>query len=139
MTRTPASRPTARVPQALAPEPGVLPAVATAVHQASETLAQIAAADRSQIRAAAEAGRLLVPTRTLPGRFDIPHHFAPAPRARVKRLARRLPRRRNPSTQATAAVARIAADMRAPSHILTLARAVIRGDSELTANSERVG
>ena len=65
-----------RTPQELAPEPGDLASVVAAVHQATETLTQIAGADHSQIRAAADAGRLLVPTRSLPDRFDIPHPFA---------------------------------------------------------------
>jgi len=75
-----------RLPEALAPEPGDLSLVMAAVHQASETLIHIAAADHSQISAAAAAGRLLVPTRSLPDRFDIPHPFAPAPRDRVNAL-----------------------------------------------------
>jgi len=44
-----------RTPQAFALEPGDLPAVIAAVHQASQTLTQIAATDHSQIRAAAQA------------------------------------------------------------------------------------
>jgi hypothetical protein len=44
MTRTPASKPTAAPRRPSPPEPGGLPAVVTAVHQASETLIQIAAA-----------------------------------------------------------------------------------------------
>jgi hypothetical protein len=126
-----------RPPDALAPEPGDLPIVISAVHQASQTLTQIAAADHSQIRAAAEAGRLLVPTRSLPDRFDIPHPFAPAPRDRVNALLDAYHDAGTASAQVTAAVAAIAADMRAPSHILTLARAATRGDSEFLANSER--
>ena len=126
-----------RTPEALAPEPGDLPAVVAAVHQASETLTQIAAADHSQIRGAAEAGRLLVPTRSLPDRFDIPHPFAPAPRDRIDALLDAYHDAGTASAQATAAVAAIAADVRAPSHILTLARAAIRGDSESLANGER--
>ena len=126
-----------RTPQALVPEPGDLPAVVAAVHQASQTLTQIAAADHSQIRGAAEAGRLLVPTRSLPDRFDIPHPFAPAPRDRIAALLDAYHDAGTASAQATAAVATVAADVRAPSHILTLARTAIRGDSEFLANGER--
>jgi hypothetical protein len=136
---TPALGPahTTRTPQALAPEPGDLPAVVAAVHQASQTLTQIAAADHSQIRAAAQAGRLLVPTRSLPDRFDIPYPFAPAPRDRINALLDAYQHAGTASAQATAAVAAIAVDVRAPSHIRTLSRAAIRGDSELLAASER--
>jgi len=79
------SHPT-RTPEALAPKPGDLPTVVAAVHQATETLTQIASADHEQIQAAAQARRLLVPTRSLPDRFDIPHPFAPAPPDRIETL-----------------------------------------------------
>jgi hypothetical protein len=126
-----------RTPEALAPEPRDLPLVIAAVHQASETLTQIAAADQSQIHAAAEAGRLLVPTRSLPDRFDIPHPFAPAPRDRVMSLLDAYHEAGTASAQATAAIAALAADLRAPSHILTIARAAIRDEVEFTANGKR--
>jgi hypothetical protein len=109
----------------------------TAVHQATETLTQIAAADHGQIRAAAQAGRLLVPTRSLPDRFDIPHPFAPAPRDRVDALLGAYDTARTASAHATAAVATTAAEVGAPSHILTLARAAIRRDSEIAANGQQ--
>ena len=108
-----------------------------AVHQATETLTQIAAAGHGQIRDAAQAGRLLVPTRSLPDRFDIPHPFAPAPRDRVDALLGAYHNARTASAQATAAVATIAAEVRAPSHILTLARAATRCDSEIMANGQQ--
>ena len=108
-----------------------------AVHQATETLTQIAAADHSQVQAAAQAGRLLVPTRSLPDRFDIPHPFAPAPPDRINALLDAYHNARTASAQATAAVAMIAAEVRSPSHILTLARAATRNDSEIMANGQQ--
>jgi hypothetical protein len=113
-----------------------LASVVAAVHQATETLTQIAVADHSQIRAAADAGRLLVPTRSLPDRFDIPHPFATAPRDRVIGLLGAYHEAGSASAQVTAHVAAVAADVGAPSHILTVARAAIRGDSDFFANSE---
>jgi hypothetical protein len=97
-----------RTPQALAPELGDLPIFVAAVHQGSETLTRIAAADNSQISAAAEAGRLLVPTRSLPDRFDIPHSFATAPRDRVRALLDAYQDAGTASDQATGAVATVA-------------------------------
>jgi hypothetical protein len=140
---TPALGPShpARTPESLAPEPGDMPAVVAAVHQATETLTQIAAADHGQIEAAAQARRLLIPTRSLPDRFDIPHPFTPAPRDRVEALLGAYHGARTASAKATAAVATIAADVRAPSHILTLARGLtptrgaIRRDSDFTASN----
>ena len=126
-----------RTPETLAPEAGDLAAVTAAVHQASETLTQIAAADHSQLLAAADAGRLLVPTRSLPDRFDIPHPFAPAPRDRINALLGAYHDAGTASAQVSAAAATVAADLRAPSHILTLAHAAIRGDSELATNDQR--
>ena len=126
-----------RPPEALAPEARDLPAVVAAAHQATETLTQIAASDHSQIRAAAQAGRLLVPTRSLPDHFDIPHPFAPAPPDRIDTLLDAYHHARTASAQATTVVATIAADLRAPSHILTLAHAAVRADSETTANGQQ--
>jgi hypothetical protein len=111
--------------------------VVAAVHQATETLTQIAAADHDQIQVAAQAGRLLVPTRSLPDYFDIPHPFASAPRDRVDALLNAYHHARTATAQATDSVATTAADLRAPSHILTLAHAAIRADSEMTANGQQ--
>jgi hypothetical protein len=130
------SHPT-RTPEALAPEPVDLPAVVAAVHQATETLTQIAAADHGQVEAGAQARRLLVPTRSLPDRFDIPHSFAPAPLDRVETLLGAYQNARTASAHVTAAIATIAADLRAPSHILSLARAAISRDSEFMTNSQQ--
>ena len=102
---------------------------------AAETVTQIAAADHGQIGAAPQAGRLLIPTRSLPDRFDIPHPLAPAPRDRVAPLLGACYHARTASAQATAAVATIAAEIRAPSHILTLARAANRRENDFTASS----
>lgn len=91
--------------------------------------------DHDQIHAAAQAGRLLLPTRSLPDRFDIPHPFAPAPQDRVETLLAAYHDAGTKSARATAAIAMIAADVRAPSHILTVARAAIQGDSRRARNS----
>jgi hypothetical protein len=92
---------------------------------------------RAQRRAAGDAGRLLVPTRSLPDRFDIPYPFAPAPRGRVNELLGAYHEAGSASAQVTAHVATVAADARAPSHILTVARAAIIGDREFLASSDR--
>jgi hypothetical protein len=115
-----------RLPQDLAPAPGDLATVVAAVHQACETLTSLAAADHAQIGAAARAGRLLVPTRSLPDTFDVPHPFAPAPRDRIGALLAAYHDARTASAQATATAAHVAADVRAPSRVLTTARAAVR-------------
>jgi hypothetical protein len=115
-----------RPPHDLAPDHGDLSNVVAAVHQACETLASLAAADHAQIGTAARAGRLLVPTRSLPDNFDVPHPFAPAPRDRVRALLATYNDVRTASDQVTVTIAHVAAEVRAPSHILTTARAVVR-------------
>jgi len=126
-----------RTPQALAPQPADLGGVVAAVHQACQALTQIAAADHGQIRVAAWAGRLLVPTRSLPDRFDIPHPFAPAPHDRADILLTAYDQAGTRSAQATDAVATIAQNIRAPSHILTAARAAVQGGDEFTSNEKQ--
>jgi hypothetical protein len=115
-----------RPPQDLGPDHRDLANAVAAVHQACETLTSLAAADHTQIGTAARAGRLLVPTRSLPDTFDVPHPFAPAPRDRIGALLATYHDARIASAQATATIAQVAADVRAPSRILTTARAAVR-------------
>jgi hypothetical protein len=115
-----------RPPHDLAPVPGDLATVVAAMHQACETLTSLAAADHTQVDTAARAGRLLVPTRSLPATFDVPHPFAPAPTDRIGVLLATYHDARTASAQATATIAHVAADVRAPSRILTTARAAVR-------------
>ena len=128
-TWTPALGPAhpTRPADTLAPDPADLPGVVAAVHQAFHTLSRLAEADHRQIHAAAQAGRLLVPTRSLPDHFDIPHPFAPAPQARTDALLATYHHASTRSAQATTAIATIAAGLRAPSHLLTLAQAATSG------------
>ena len=62
----------------LAPDPGDVPLALAAAHHACDAVTSLAYAQREQIRTAASAGRLLVPTRSLPDTMDIPRPFAPA-------------------------------------------------------------
>jgi hypothetical protein len=121
-----------RPPEALAPEPADLGNVLAAVHQATETLTALAAADYTQIRDAAHAGRFLVPTRSLPEAFDNPHPFARAPAGRVNSLLAAYGDAGRASVQATADVSAIAAGVRAPSAVLTWAQAATHASSDRT-------
>jgi hypothetical protein len=118
-----------RPPADLALLPDDIPGVVTAVHHACQTLTQIAAGDQEQIRAAANAGRLLVPTRSLPASVDIPRAFARAPRGRVDQVLLAYRDAGTASTRATAAVADVAAAVGARSQVLTNARAAAQADS----------
>jgi len=109
------------------------PAVIAAVHHACETLTQVAAADHAQLTAAARTGRLLVPTRSLPEEFDIPHRFAPAPAARTQPLLTAYHDARTASAQATASTAVVAETVRSPSRILTTARTAVASNTSTTS------
>jgi hypothetical protein len=91
---TPAARNTApvRSPARTAPDPAAAAAIITAVHHAACAAEATAIADQAAIRAAYRAGRLYVPTRSLPERRattrsrDVPRPYAPAPPDRAERL-----------------------------------------------------
>ena len=59
------------------PGPDAFTAVVSAAHQAADALARVAVTDTATVQAAAHAGRLFVPTRSLPVRFDIPVRSRP--------------------------------------------------------------
>ena len=44
----------------------------------ADALARVALTDTATVQAAAQAGRLYVPTRSLPKEYDVPRAFAPA-------------------------------------------------------------
>jgi hypothetical protein len=115
----------ARTPEDLAPGPEQVPPVIAAVHQVSATLTRLARVELEQIRAAAQAGRILVPTRSLPSEFDIPRPFARAPQAHVERLLSHYREAVYASRQITAAIEPAAEATRAPSRTLTAAAAAL--------------
>jgi len=116
----------ARAPEALAAEPDDIPVVLAAIHHAAETLRHLARADQHQIRAAADAGRILVPTRSLPESDDVARRYSTAPPSRISQLIAAYQDAGTASAQTTAAIADLAETVRAPSRILTLARAATR-------------
>jgi len=119
-------------PQRLALQPDDLQRVVAVAHQVSHTLARLAQAEQAQARAAAQSGRLLVPTRSLPESYDIPHPFACAPPDRVDALLVRYHDAASASAEATAAVARVATAVDAPSQVLTTAKATMAATANPT-------
>jgi hypothetical protein len=115
----------ARAPEELAGDLHQVPQVIAAVHYACETLAVLAHADQEQIRAGAGVGRVLVPTQTLPDDFDVPRPFAHAPADRVDYLLDHYRQAGHTSRQASSAVGKTATATRAPSRVLTAARAAV--------------
>jgi hypothetical protein len=107
-----------------------VPKMVAAAHQACETLTGLAHAEHDQIRAAAQAGRILVPTRSLPADYDIPYPFARAPQECVEALLARYTKARQASHQAADAVGTVAEIVQAPSRPLALARSAVAGRAD---------
>jgi hypothetical protein len=97
-----------------------------AVHQAAEALALLAETEHHQLRAAAQAGRLLIPTRTLDDDYDIPRPYGPAPQEVTSTLLARYRDATQTSREATATFGRAACAVGAPSRMLATAREVNR-------------
>ena len=120
-------RPT-RPPGTLAMED--MPQLVAAVHHSCETLTGLAHSEHDQLRAAAQAGRILVPTRSLPEEYDIPYPFARAPQHRVEALLAQYGEAAQASGRATDAVGEVADMIGAPSRTLTLARSAVAGRTD---------
>jgi hypothetical protein len=97
--------------------------VAAAVHHASDSLDRLVQVHQAQARSAARARRYLVPTRSLPGRYDVARPYGPAPADRVGLVLSAYQQARAASSDAATSIADVAAGMRAPSRVLTLASA----------------
>jgi hypothetical protein len=116
-----------RPPESLMPAPQQLPSVVAAVHHACHTLTRLAWAQEGVIRTAAQAGRILVTTRSLPDDLDIPHPYTQAPREHIDRLLAGYQIAGHTSNQATIAVAQAAQATGAPSRVLAAAMATEPG------------
>jgi len=134
---TPVSGPSCpvRPSEDLAARPGDIPLVVAAIHHACESLTRLAHGSHDQIQTASQAGRLLVPTRSLPESVDIPRPFGPAPRERTASLLAVHREAGTASAHATGKIGEVAADVGAPSQILAAARAATHPGSEPTARN----
>ena len=128
----------ARDPESLAPEPDDVPRVVDAIHHACETLTQLARADREHIRTAVRAGRILVPTRSLPAGYDVPRPYAEAPQNRIDSLLTVYQYAGDASATARDVVACIAEATQAPSRMLTAARSAAHIGGSRGAEPDRV-
>jgi len=104
-----------------------VPLVVAAVHHASHTLPRLAWAQEDEIRTAAQAGRILATTRSLPDDFDIPHPHTRAPRGRVDQLLSQCRDAGQASYRATVSVAEVAEMTGATSQILATVMAAETG------------
>ena len=112
----------ARSPHELAPRPEDTRLLITAVHHACDTLTSLGHAEHQQIHAAGAAHRILVTTRSLPDKMDIPRPFAPAPPDRIQAILAACDQTTRSAEDTTAHVAAIATATGAPSRVLTTAR-----------------
>ncbi|MGH3155766.1 MAG: hypothetical protein ACRDNF_04190 [Streptosporangiaceae bacterium] len=102
---------------------GDLVAVVAAIHQASDALTQVAAADQQAVAAADRGGRLYVRTRSLPPQYNIPRPYATAPTDRTAPLLNAYRATLRASSHAASELAALALATDAPSTPLALARA----------------
>jgi hypothetical protein len=112
-----------RRPETMAAED--VPQMVAAAHHTCQTLEGLAHAEHDQTRAAAQAGRILVPTRSLPEEYDIPYPFARAPQERVEELLVRYAQAGQASRRAAEAVGLVAETLQAPSRTLTRTRSAV--------------
>jgi hypothetical protein len=112
-----------RPPAALSPGPAAIKSILAAAHQAIDALALVAKTDGEAVEIAMRAGRLYVPTRSLPEDNDIPRPFTPAPVARWQALQEAYRVALYASIQAAGALDELTVATGAPSRALMLARA----------------
>ena len=103
--------------------------VVAAVHQSVDALARLAKADMDAVEAAGQAGRLYVPTRSLPEDYDVPRPFATAPVSRCQVLHEAYRVALDASVQAARALDELSIAAAAPSKALALARAAASAQS----------
>jgi hypothetical protein len=118
-----ADRGSRRDPAALAPGMAAFTAVVSATHQAADALARVAITDTATVQAAARAGRLYVPTRSLPTGYDVPRAFAPALIDTVLDVRDAYHGAAEASIRAARELDELAIAVAAPSKALALARA----------------
>ena len=126
-----------RTPAALAPGTDAVTNVVAAVHQSVDALARTAEADAGAVQAADQAGRLYVPTRSLPADYDVPRPYATAPVSRCRVLEEAYRVALNASIQAVRALDELAIAARAPSKTLALARAAAPAQSRRPGSQPR--
>lgn len=111
-----------RAPAALAPEATAVSTLVSAVHHSVDALTRVAEAETDAVGSAERAGRLYVPTRSLPEYYDVPRPFAPAPASRCEALMAAYRAAHHASVQAVLALDGLAVASGAPSRVLAHAR-----------------
>ena len=116
-----------RPPYALARSVADIPLLISAVHHALDCLEATAGAEYDQLQAAARAGRIVVPARSLP-RPEAREPFAAAPRSRITDVLGVYRTAGQASAHAATAASAVATSVGAPSRVLATARAATGTD-----------
>jgi hypothetical protein len=111
-----------REPADLAPDVADLRAVVASVHHATDAITRIADQDSRCVHDAFAQGWLYLPTRLLPGDYDIPYRYTPAPLFKAQPLLTSYTLAVEACTAASAALDELALAVEAPSRTLAWAR-----------------
>jgi len=114
----------------LAPQIADVPGVAAAVHEASDALGMLATANLEQARQAVRGHRLLVATRSLPEKYDIPLRYTEPPEPYAASLVACCHDTAQNAGRLAEAGSETAVRVGAPSRTLVALRAVARGQPE---------
>lgn len=128
-----------RTPASLIPEPHLITTVVAAIHHWADALARIAETEIAAVDAAARAGRLYVPTRSLPEDYDIPRPYARAPDHRCAALRDTYKAAHHASLQAALELDRVAVAAGATSAPLALARSAAPSRADRPASRDQRG
>jgi hypothetical protein len=128
-----------RPPAMMAPDADAVRVVIAAVHQAVDAIAVVAETDGDAVVTASAAGRLYVPTRSLPAyKKDVPRPFAPAPVTRRQALQKTYDVALHASRKAADALGELAIAAEAPSRVLAFARAATAAQSNRRGSQSRL-
>jgi hypothetical protein len=94
-----------------------------AMHHAADALARTGAADLRTVQTAVRAGRLYVPTRTLPEEYDVPYKFGHATPAQAAKVVDAYRAAVEATVHMVADLDALAVTVHSPSRILAAARA----------------
>lgn len=114
----------------LAPHVGDVPGVVAAVHEASDALGTLATANLEQARQAVHGRRLLVATKSLPEKYDIPLRYSEPPEPYAASLIACCHDTAQKASQVAETGSEIAVRVGAPSRTLVALRAAAREQPE---------
>ena len=125
-----------RPPHDLAPDPGDVPLALAAAHHACDAVTSLAYAQRERIRTAASAGLALVPPGPCPPPWTYHARSRPPSPTMFYALLRLCQGTAEAAAEAAAQAGEAAAAARAPSHLLTAARAAAHAGRDASTSPQ---